>query len=339
MAYRLLQLHMNKDLLPRFMELIKDPLIIDHWKLDETKERFSYSLLVRSANSQILTDKLQTFLGIDEKHDFVGVEKEDKARIVILPVEVVLPKEKENPTQQPWRKGFGGVNREELYEEISQGATLNPTFLLLVIFSTIVAAIGLLEDNVAVIIGAMVIAPLLGPNLALAMATALGDRALMSKALKTNLSGVGLAFCLSYTLGFVWPYGLESPELLARTYVGFDGVVLALVSGAAGVLSLTAGVSSVLVGVMVAVALLPPTTTFGIMMGAGEFDLAMGALLLLAVNIVCVNLSAKIVFWLKGVQPRSWYEKQKAGRAIKWYILCWAIALLLLALIMIFIGK
>jgi len=124
---------------------------------------------------------------------------------------------------------------------------------------------------------------------------------------------------------------LDSPELLSRTRVGFDSIALALVSGAAAVLSLASGISSVLVGVMVAVALLPPGATMGIMLGAGKFDLAYGALLLLAVNIVCVNLSAKLVFWFKGVQPRTWYEKQKAKKYMNVFIGVWVVSLGILA--------
>ena len=108
------------------------------------------------------------------------------------------------------------------------------------------------------------------------------------------------ALSLSFALGAVWQGELNSFELMSRTRVGFDSIALALVSGAAAVLSMATGLSSVLVGVMVAVALLPPCAVVGIMLGAGEYDLAAGAGLLLAVNIVCVNLSAKLVFLFKG---------------------------------------
>ena len=123
----------------------------------------------------------------------------------------------------------------------------------MVILSTIVAAIGLLEDNVAVVIGAMVIAPLLGPNIALAFATSLGDSKLIWKALKTNLTGLGTALLLTIILGYIWPLNFESRELMMRTSVDIDGVVLALASGAAAVISITASWISSLVGVMVAV--------------------------------------------------------------------------------------
>lgn len=151
--------------------------------------------------------------------------------------------------------------------------------------STVVAAIGLIENNVAVVIGAMVIAPLLGPNLALSLGISLGDLALMKKAVFTSAAGVSLAFALSALMGLVLPLEEYSDELMARTDVGVSSAILALASGAAAALSLTTGLSSVLVGVMVAVALLPPAATLGIMVGQGERDLALGAGLLLMVNI------------------------------------------------------
>jgi len=88
----------------------------------------------------------------------------------------------------------------------------------------------------------------------------------------------------------------------------------------------------VLVGVMVAVALLPPTATLGLMVGAGQINLAFGAGLLLAVNVVCVNLAAKVVFLFRGVRPRTWLEKRKARQSMMAYIIFWLISLAVLIL-------
>jgi len=145
---------------------------------------------------------------------------------------------------------------------------------------------------------------------------------------------------VSLTIGAIWPLDIHrgealvaSTEILARTNVGLDGVVLALVSGAAAVLSLTTGLSSTLVGVMVAVALLPPTATMGMLLGAGHPQLATGAMLLLAVNVVCVIVAAKIVFLAKGVQPRTWYEREKARQSKLLNGVIWGVLLLVLLLI------
>ena len=117
---------------------------------------------------------------------------------------------------------------------------------------------------------------------------------------------------------------------MSRTEVALDSVALALASGAAAALSLTTGLSSVLVGVMVAVALLPPAATLGLMLGYGHTGLALDAGLLLAVNVVCVNLASKIVFDFKGIRPRTWLEKEKAKHAKVVYILGWLVTLSIL---------
>ncbi len=294
---------------------------LDHWiiRLDVENERQAVRLLVSDNRRQGMLDALQHALGTSPQF-----------RLVVMPIEATLPRQAED-TQEPKEKGRGAsATREELYQNVVKSAVLDSNFLLLVSLSTFVAAIGLLEDNVAVVIGAMLIAPLLGPNIALALATALGDAKLMWQSLKTNLAGLGLAFALSLLIGLLWSPNIESQELLARTVVGFDSIALALASGAAAVLSLTTGLSSVLVGVMVAVALLPPTATFGLMLGSGQLGLAFGALLLLVANIVSVNLAAKLVFLYRGVRPRTWYERQKARESMKTYIIFWVASLFIL---------
>ncbi len=262
----------------------------------------------------------------------------DHMRINVLPLEVTLPRPEKNDgdneenaeDKEEQERSRISTTREELYDQIEKNATLDGTHLPMVFLSTIVAAIGMIENNVAVVVGAMVIAPLLGPNIALAFATSLGDRELIWSALKTNLSGLTFAFALSLAIGWIWQVQPQSAEILSRTDVGPAGVVLALASGAAAVLSLTAGVSSALVGVMVAVALLPPTATLGMMIGAGHTEFAFGAALLLAVNVVCVNLSGMLVFLFRGVKPRTWLEIRKARQSMVVYGAVWAVLLVVL---------
>lgn len=281
------------------------------------------SFLVPLDKAQAVMDVLQGKLGPD-------------GRMIVLIPEAVVPLPHE--TQEGERPSRSATTREELYEDVKNGATLDANYYVLVCLSTIVAAIGLLADNVAVVIGAMVIAPLLGPNLAFALSSALGDGRLMIKAVQSSSAGLGLAIVLSVAIGRYWPGALTSNELLARTNVGFDSLALALASGAAAALSLTTGLSSVLVGVMVAVALLPPAVTLGIMWGGGQAALAWGAGLLLAVNIVCVNLAAGVVFLTKGIKPRTWLAVEKARQSTWVALIVWVLSLALLVAIIILRG-
>jgi len=296
--------------------------VVDHWPSAVAEDnRCAVRMLVSPDSRQAVLDSLQSVLGTSEN-----------ARIIVLPVEVSLPRIDENNDDDKLKRKTA-LSREELYNTVSESNKLDGRFLLLVFLSTIVVTVGLLEDNVAVVIGAMVIAPFLGPNIALALGGALGDNQLIWQALKTNLAGMSLALLLCVLLGWWWPYEVSSQELLSRTNVGLGSIALALASGAAAVLSMTTGLSSVLVGVMVAVALLPPTATLGFMLGAGHYDLAMGAGLLLAVNVVSVNLAAKLGFLFLGIKPRTWLEQQRARQSITSYIIFWVITLLALAVL------
>ena len=171
-------------------------------------------ILVSDEDRQSVLDALQGLLG-------------ETSKILVLSLEAVLPRKEPDPSDKETNEAVT-TTREELYSEIEKNARLDSTYLLLVFLSTIVVAIGLIEDNVAVVIGAMVIAPLLGPNIALALGAALGDMPLMWKAIKTTLAGIALALFLSVILGIFYPLNLDSHELMARTDVGLDSVVLAL---------------------------------------------------------------------------------------------------------------
>lgn len=315
---------------------------IDIWQalrktgwLDKTEDkRITTRILVDVKNQQDMLDALQR-----------AVINNESWRITLIPVEATLPAptapERANTDKLKIRDIFrGSITREELHEDMTKGASLSFDFLVLIFLSSLVAGIGLIQSDVAIIIGAMVIAPLLGPNLALAFGAALGDQSLIIKAIKTNIIGLTFTMIITILASFlVTPDDvIQSTEMMNRTNVGYASIILALASGAAAVLSLTTGVSSALVGVMVAVALMPPAVTLGVTLGNGQFDLAYGTFLLLATNIVCVNLAAQAVFRLKGVKPRTWYEEKKAKKASRINTLIW-LALLTLLAVLIWLKK
>ncbi|MCP2679658.1 TIGR00341 family protein [Maricaulaceae bacterium NA33B04] len=243
------------------------------------------------------------------------MEDEVDWRLVVLPIEATLPKIDESIDAATKTRRTLAL-REELYDDIAKGARLNSDFLLLTALSTLVVVFGLSADNIAAVIGAMVIAPLLGPILAFSFASALGDLPMMGKAARTALSGLAMGLGLSFAIGLIYEPNLASGELMSRTVVGLDAPALALAAGAAAALSIATGLPATLVGVMVAVALLPPAATAGMLAGAGEWTLAGRAALLLAINVVAVNLAALLVYFFKGVRPRTWLERRSAKRSV-----------------------
>lgn len=224
----------------------------------------------------------------------------------------------------------GRVGRAELYEYARDAADLSPIFIALVVLSTLVAAGGMLRDQTAVVIGAMMIAPLLGPSLVLALSTTLGDLPLLSQSLRANIAGGGLALALSVVMGVLLPVDPSVNELALRTVIGLPDVVLAAAAGAAGVLSVTRDQATGLVGVMVAVALLPPLVAFGLLLGAGHLGPALQSGLLTGTNIVALNLAAVCTFLALGVRPRDWHDLEQARTSIRVALALWGVALLLL---------
>jgi uncharacterized hydrophobic protein (TIGR00341 family) len=247
-------------------------------------------------------------------------------RVVVLPVEATLPRAQAEPEPEaapsseptpPEEKPPERIGREELYEDIKNGARLSRVYMAMVALSTVVAAIGLNHNSVAVIIGAMVIAPLLGPNVALSLGITLGDLALLRQGLVTALAGIAVAMAFSVIIGVLLNVDPTLSEMASRTGVGLGDIVVALASGCAGALAFTTGVSATLIGVMVAVALLPPLVTFGLLLGGGHPTLATGAFSLFLVNLICVNLAGVSTFLVQGIKPTSWWEKDRAVKATR----------------------
>jgi len=309
----------------------------DIWFSQKNEDgRIVARLLVSPEKRQKVLDSLQTIF-----------HNADNYHVLIIPLDTALPKpvepevealseeqqEEEKAREKERKKAALMSTREEILAQVEKDAQLNDNFILLVILSAIVAAIGLLENNLAVIVGAMVIAPLLGPNIAFSLGASLGEKKLVIDSLKTIFVGIIIAILFSIGIGLAWPGDFNSSELMARTDVAYSGTAIALASGAAASLSLVSGTSSVLVGVMVAVALMPPAVTIGLMLSIGEYNHALGAALLLAVNIVCINLSSKLVFLFRGIKPRTWLEAHKAKQSRLLYIGVWIVLLALLFIV------
>jgi uncharacterized hydrophobic protein (TIGR00341 family) len=315
MALRLLEMVLQEKDSADVHELLKDCKVLEHRQIRLEDEEVLVRILLDAEQSETVLDLL-------EKR-YTGQEGN---RVVMLPVEATLPRAQAEPETEavaepeqsaPEEKTPERIGREELYEDIRNGAQLTRVYLAMVALSTVVAAIGLYHNSVAVVIGAMVIAPLLGPNVALSLGITLGDLSLLRHGLITALAGVAVALALSVLIGVLLDLDPTLSELAARTRVELGDIVLALASGCAGALAFTTGVSAALIGVMVAVALLPPLVTSGLLLGGGHPTLAMGAFSLFLVNLICVNLAGVTTFWVQGIKPTSWLEKDRAVKATR----------------------
>ena len=264
-------------------------------------------------------------------------------RVVLQSVEATLPRpevDEEDDDEGEEEKGdendasVARVGRAELYEYARDATDVSSYYYSLIALSVIVAAGGMLRNQTAVVIGAMVIAPLVGPNLALALGTTLGDLDLLKRSVWANVTGLGLALGGSLGLGTVMAVDPTTGELAGRTVIGIADIALAGAAGAAGALAVTRGGATGLVGVMVAVALLPPAVATGLLFGAGQPSPALRAGLLTVTNVVSLNLAAVCTFLLLGVRPRDWRDVEQARTSTRIALALWGSALVVLALLL-----
>ena len=331
MALRLLEIVVPDKHFSEVLAIIEENEISEYWQTCSCEQNVIFKVILQAEKTESLMDQFETRY----KHlkDF---------HLILQPLEASFPSPKEIELKEEEKNGNNTANekvplrvsRQELYNDIFDNSKLTSVFLVMVILSAIVAAVGLLRNNVAVIIGAMVIAPLLGPNVALSLATTLGDEKLGRNAVKSNFSGVLLGFILSCLIGLFINSDLTQPEILSRTVVSFGDIVLALAAGVAGALAYTTGVPSTLIGVMVAVALVPPLVTSGLLIGSGSILKGLGALLLVLVNMICINLAGVITFLVQGIRPKSWWEASRAKKATQKAVVLWTVLLAALILLL-----
>ena len=216
------------------------------------------------------------------------------------------------------------IAREELSARARDLEPSLPTYVLMTIISALIATAGLLLDSPAVVVGSMVIAPLIGPAMAASVGTVMGDTELFRRGVKLQLLGLVVAVAsatlfafLVRTVNLIPPLAdlTAIPEIRERIAPDFLSLVVALGAGVAGVVSLSSGVSTALVGVMIAVALLPPAATVGIGLAWGQPLVSLGSSVLLLVNVLSINLAALVVLWYKGYQPTQWFRTDEARSA------------------------
>lgn len=333
MALRLLEIIVPEQYCNEVSDILTTNEISDYWQTCSCESKVIFKIILQAEKTESLMDQFE------QKYKHL-----ESFRLILLPLEASFPtprdiekKAQEQQADKEKEKVPMRVSRQELYSEIFDNSKLSTVFLVMVLLSTVVAAVGLLRDNVAVIIGAMVIAPLLGPNVALSLATTLGDNELGKNAVKTNLGGIVLSFSISLVIGYFALVDPEQPEIMSRTIVSYADIIIALASGVAGALAYTTGAPSTLIGVMVAVALVPPLVTSGMLLGSGYVFKAMDAFLLVVINMISINLAGVMTFLVQGIRPISWWDAAKAKKAARMAIFIWT--LLLIALILLLFLK
>lgn len=201
------------------------------------------------------------------------------------------------------------LSTEEVEELVKRGSVSGIPFYFMLITSSIIATLGLLSNSAAVIIGAMIIAPLMNPIVAVAYWLLSGKRNLLFRSLLTVILGTIVSIIVAFLISELIGWKLAGSEIIARMSPNLLDLGVALAAGAAAAFAYTrSGVSNSLAGIAIAVALVPPLCTVGVAMAVGKdvsaeigmdvesFD-PLGPLLLYITNFIGIVFSASIVFF------------------------------------------
>jgi uncharacterized hydrophobic protein (TIGR00271 family) len=222
------------------------------------------------------------------------------------PAPVVVPlRNDEDPHLEAWRD----LRQRAVELSVPHGA-----FYLLVVLSTTIASFGLLANSTAVVIGAMLVAPLMGPIFGIAFGLTTGDGELLGHAVAAELKGLALAVALGLGIGLIPNHPDFASEILGRTRPTVYDAIVALASGAAGAFALAdRRVSPALPGVAIATAIVPPLATVGLCLSAGRLDWAGGAFLLFLTNLLAIELAAVAIFTWVGHRKGHLHENFQLG--------------------------
>ena len=200
-------------------------------------------------------------------------------------------------------------NEEDTIKNISAGVSFHGATLWVLVFAIFIASLGLNVNSTAVIIGAMLISPLMGPIIGMGLAVGINDFDLLKRSAKNYLVATVISVATATVYFLLTPLDQAQSELLARTSPTLYDVLIALFGGAAGIVALaTKGKGNVLPGVAIATALMPPLCTAGFGIATGNLLYFLGAFYLFFINTVFISLATYI-----GVRMMKFSQKQFAA--------------------------
>ena len=223
-------------------------------------------------------------------------------------------------------------NRISLVDRVQSSSNWDFDFFALMLLSTIIAAIGLIQNSAAVVIGAMLVAPLMTPLLGIGLALVQNNPVLARISFRAVLLGLSVSVFVGFLTGLLTP-GFAEPtrEMLGRGGPGVIDIFVAFASGlAAAYASSRPGLLAALPGVAIAAALVPPIATAGLALSLGDGRLAVGALVHFLVNMVTIVLATVVTFWMVGLR--------RLGTTSRWVINVVGLVLMSVLVLGVYLG-
>jgi uncharacterized hydrophobic protein (TIGR00271 family) len=210
-----------------------------------------------------------------------------------------------------WGRIFGLIppltveEQAEVQKGVRWGSQPSPDFFVTLTLAAALAALGLLMDSAAIIIGAMIVAPLMVTILGMGLAIVLGDPRFFWRAAATTLRGIGLALIMGFVVGQLVPGAESTAEIAALTEPSLMDLAVALAAGVAAAYATSRKeVSAALAGVAVAASLTPPLVTIGLGLAFRDWEIAWGSGLIFLANLVGIVATSGFVFLWMGFRPK-----------------------------------
>jgi uncharacterized hydrophobic protein (TIGR00271 family) len=191
--------------------------------------------------------------------------------------------------------------KDNIFNQVIEDTKVTPYYYIMILLACTIVTYGLLQNSTAVIIGAMLISPLMGPIIGGALAVSEGDNSLLKIAIRTEVLGALLTVAFAVFLALIIPEKLLTEEILSRTRPTLLDLIIALAAGAAGTYAICYRPNSAIIpGVAISTALMPPLCVVGIGISNKDYAVASGALLLFLANIIAINFASILVFNIFG---------------------------------------
>lgn len=208
------------------------------------------------------------------------------------------------------------ADQNEVVENIKRGVEFRGTNLWILMFAIVVASVGLNVNSTAVIIGAMLISPLMGPIMGLGLSLGINDFELLKKSFRNFIFAVVISLIVSTLYFMISPLTIAQSELLARTTPTLWDVLIATFGGLAGIVAQSRKdrTSTVIPGVAIATALMPPLCTAGFGLARGELSFFAGALYLFFINAVFIALSTYFIVRFMKFAHKKQLDQQRTKK-------------------------
>jgi uncharacterized hydrophobic protein (TIGR00341 family) len=310
----------HSDQMEEIIEEYADDIVISEAEKDGEK-LVRYETTVEAENIDELTERLKDIKELDT----------GDLTISVLEQSAVIEKGKKAEGSS------SALSVQEMYSKAISFSSFNKTSWMLIGLASGIASFGIMLENVPVVIGAMVIAPMLSPFISASFGLVIGDKSLIKQSFLYGVISIVFAILMSFAITIPLPARVNS-LMLMLSEPSILTILLSLFVGAAAALTFTTDARESLAGVAVAIALVPPSAVAGMTLRMLEFDIFVNVIIVIFTNVISIILAGSIAFKVMGVTPSTYYRKKVSQTQLRRALLLSAVSLIIIGLPVAFLS-